>query len=31
LPSEGRAILDATEQSLVVLLADGVVARVAAR
>jgi hypothetical protein len=31
LPSEGRAILDATEQGLVVLLADGVVARVAAR
>jgi hypothetical protein len=31
IPSEARAILDATEQSLVVLLADGVVARVAAR
>jgi hypothetical protein len=31
IPSEARAILDATEQSLVVLFADGLIARVAAR
>jgi hypothetical protein len=31
LPSESRAILDATEQGLVVLLADGAIARVVAR